>query len=326
MILLASFGQEDDHPHYEETINKEDIRDSFGSETAHKGSFSSVASEKSPKVADKFEPIDIDGQQQTGIWVHHPGSDVSQTWEPRKGKGRRLDTQICKEADDVVGSINSAASGPYPNESSSTDENAEGSKRNSVRRGLKKLGSVFHRNPRTENHSGNLGGPIPSPHANLKAVNKKEIGVNFIMDDNICGDPQLKVSKGSSPEASGPDSPSKGSAKGVAKSILKHAGKSARSIKSALSRKGSGKFPIDSGALIDREQLVGRSDSSDEESMPSSVDSPAGEMIPLVPDPAGHSSTIDPFNSNGHTFQTIEPSITSINSTNNEKTKYLEGN
>lgn len=41
-----------------------------------------------PKVADIFEPIDIEGQEETGIWVHHPGSEVPQVWEPRKGKSK----------------------------------------------------------------------------------------------------------------------------------------------------------------------------------------------------------------------------------------------
>ncbi|KAK9269401.1 hypothetical protein L1049_001174 [Liquidambar formosana] len=177
ITLLEDNGKGDDHPFGGETLNKEDLRNSFASETAHKDSFSSVRSEKSSKVADSFEPINIEGQQETGIWVHHPGSEVSQTWEPRKGKSRRLDTQIHSEANDCTCSFNSAASGSYTNDSSSTDENPEGNKSmNAVRRGLRKISSVFHRSPKTEDQSSSIGESIPSPHANLKAVNTRKIG------------------------------------------------------------------------------------------------------------------------------------------------------
>lgn len=51
------------------------------------------------KMKDEFEPINIEGQDKTGIWVHHPGSEVCQTWEPRKGRIKTSipETQIHKE-------------------------------------------------------------------------------------------------------------------------------------------------------------------------------------------------------------------------------------
>ena len=70
----------------------EEPKNSFeANETTDNSSFSPVPPEKSEKLADNYEPIDIKGQQETGVWVHHPGSEVSQRWEPRKGKSRRLD-------------------------------------------------------------------------------------------------------------------------------------------------------------------------------------------------------------------------------------------
>ncbi|KAG5545970.1 hypothetical protein RHGRI_018215 [Rhododendron griersonianum] len=140
-----------------------------------------------PKVADIFEPIDIEGQEETGIWVHHPGSEVPQVWEPRKGKSKLVGAPILS-----TGSFKSTATGSNPDDGSSSDESEEGNDKgnrpNKVQRGLNKIGSLFQRNSKKE------GAPnrteeelLPSPHANanLKAVNEKEIGVNLILDDNL---------------------------------------------------------------------------------------------------------------------------------------------
>lgn len=328
ITLFEDSGKGDDEPQNRATINKEDIRDFFVSETAHKGSFSSVASEKSPKVADNFEPIDVDGQQQTGIWVHRPGTELSQIWEPRKGKGRRLDTKICSEANDYTGSSNLAASGSYNNDSSSTDENPEGNKsKSSVRRGFKKLGSVFHRSSPREDHSGSLVDALPSPHANLKEVNRKEIGVNLIVEGTLSNSGQLMVSNADesvSPEGSG--SPNKGHVKVMAKSIMKHAGNSARSIRHALSRKGSKSQGDSFLAEADRELLSGL-DSSSEESVSHSAHSPPVERTPVVSDPSRRSFSDDPVNSKGNRVLTnsTEPLKTTEVSANKEKTEYLRG-
>ncbi|TXG66636.1 hypothetical protein EZV62_007911 [Acer yangbiense] len=281
----------------EELRNKEDVLNSFAKESSLKGSFSSVTEEKSPKVVDNFEPINIEGQQETGIWVHHPGSDVVQTWEPRKGKTR---TQIHRVTNDSFGSPNSAAAGSLNNgSSSSSDDNHESKKpMNAVRRGLRMIGSVFNRSPKSEDHSGSIGEVFQSPHANLKAVNTKEIGMKFIVEDSLSGpitvkdlkeinvvpgpvtgkDPKEEISVGS--EGSGPESPGKGNMKGMAKSILKHAEKHARHIKHALSRKGSRRFQGDSSGVTEQDiSLDG--DSSDNESL----SSPRVERVPPVSNP-----------------------------------------
>jgi hypothetical protein len=56
------------------------------------------------KMKDEFEPINIEGQEKTGIWVHHPGSEVCQTWEPRKGQiqTRIPETRTYKEVNGYV--------------------------------------------------------------------------------------------------------------------------------------------------------------------------------------------------------------------------------
>uniref|UniRef100_A0A5B6ZGP7 C2 domain-containing protein n=1 Tax=Davidia involucrata TaxID=16924 RepID=A0A5B6ZGP7_DAVIN len=294
-----------DQPCDVETLNNEYTGNSFATETALRGSFSSGSSEKSPKVADKFEPIDIEGQQETGIWVHSPGSEVSQIWEPRKGKSRLLDTQILGEGSDSIGSFNSSASGSYQNDNSShADESMEGNKgrtMNRVRWGLQKIGSAFHRSPRNEDKSGSIVEPVPSPHVNLRAVNARQIGVKLIVEDNLSAPSSVNVPKAEgieSPEGSGPESPSKGHGKGMAKSDLKHADKSACGIKHIFSRKGSRKSEHGSGlAVTERDVSVG-SDSSDG-SLPPSVYTPRVKVIQVVSNPISSCGN-DSFKSKEH--------------------------
>ncbi|KAJ1434230.1 Synaptotagmin-like mitochondrial-lipid-binding domain [Sesbania bispinosa] len=229
----------------QEKVDIEERKNSFANETTNKSSFSSVTSEKSQKLADDYEPINVEGQKETGIWVHHPGSEVSQTWEPRKGKSRRLDTEIQRQPNDLVGNCNSPVSESLNNDSSSPDNNPEDKHRmKSVRKGLHKIGGI---------------------------------GVHFVMEDNIGGFPSGKVQvEGGSTEENSPDSPAKGHVKDVAKNILKHAEKSARSLKHVLSGK-SRKYKGDSLVVPGREN---ESDSSYDESL--SVPSPIDERTEVV--------------------------------------------
>lgn len=265
----------------EEDRYQEDKKSSLARESSLRNSFRSVP-ERSAEVADKYEAINIEGQQETGIWVHHPGSEVSQTWEPRKGKARHLERQTTGEGIDPLRSPSSIASGSVHNDGSSTDENSEGKRSqamNTVRKGLEKIGSVFHRN-RKEDNFGNISDVVPSPPSNLREVHSKGIGVRFIVEDNL-SKPSEVPKEDSSPgqEGSGPESPNTGNVKGMAKSILKQAGKSARGIKHALSRKGSRK------SKVDRENR--ESDSSDEDSsVSSSACTPTKEGIPIISIPA----------------------------------------
>ncbi|XP_021669401.2 C2 domain-containing protein At1g53590 isoform X2 [Hevea brasiliensis] len=264
-----------------ETLSKGEMRDSFVSETANKASFSSSAtSDKSSRVLDNFEPINIEGQQETGIWVHQPGSEVSQTWEPRKGKSKRLDNQVDGVPGDSFGRTHSTTSGPLNNESSSADENTEGkSPMNKVRQGLHKISSVFHRGTKNEESLGSNEETVPSPYANIKAVNQKEIGVNFIVEDSLPKPTVVKNAKEVilSPEGSGSESPGKGNVKDKAKSFLKRAEKSARNIKHVLSRKRSRK-PRSGVSDVTELEISLESDSSDDESHTS----PEVQRIPVV--------------------------------------------
>ncbi|PON83358.1 C2 domain containing protein [Trema orientale] len=265
-----------------ESFDVEDKRNSFATETTYKSSFSSVSSEKSQRVADNFEPINIEGQKETGIWVHRPGSEVSQTWEPRKGKGRRHDTQILGEPNDATTRVSSLAASGSQN-SSSTDENPDDKPRvGRVRRGLQKISSVFHRSPKKEDQSGSFTESIQSPHVNIKAMNSKDIGVKFVVEEDRAPaalEKILKEEDSSTGGESGQESPSKGNMKDKAKGFFRHAEKSARSLRSVLSRKGSRRYPVDSPVVTDR-GIPPDYDSSDDESLPSGK----VETIPVASD------------------------------------------
>ncbi|XP_050279691.1 C2 domain-containing protein At1g53590-like [Quercus robur] len=290
----------DDQPCDKETLDIEDKRNSFGSETPVEDSFSFVTSDKFPRMADTFEPIDIEGQKETGIWVHHPGSDVAQTWEPRKGKNRRIDTEIRSETNGSVNNSNAVASGSLNNDSSSDDENCDDKHRmKSVRRGLRKIGSVFHRSPRTGDQLGSFVEPSPSPHANIRAVN--ETGVKIVVDNNLCGPTSDENPKGGnvSSDGSNPESPSKVNMKDKVKNFLKHgAGKSARDIKHAISRKVS-RSRSDKSVVTERESIAEGGSSEDESSC-----SPEVERKPGMPEVINSGCGNDSLNSNERVLQT----------------------
>ncbi|KFK38816.1 hypothetical protein AALP_AA3G164100 [Arabis alpina] len=324
ITVLEDEAKWNDNPFEGVTISKEDMWASFASDTANKGSFSSVVSDKSPRVMDNMEPINIEGQEETGIWVHQPGTEVSQIWEPRKGKNRCLDNQIRGVSHDTPsGSVRSTASASPNNESSSPDENQEGKhKMRSVGRGLKKM---FHRNEKKEEgqHTGNIEDDISSPRINLKALNHKDVRVKYIVEDRLSG-PLTRISpKGES--FGSEDSQNKGHMKDVAKSFLKHAEQSARHIKHAFSRKGSRKSRDDECTTVS-EQDESVSDSDDESALSSVQDmgspKPVGKIVRAREDVHVNISANSKEESRGvaHISTNKEAKIQKVNPSNLETT------
>ncbi|XP_038984951.1 C2 domain-containing protein At1g53590-like isoform X2 [Phoenix dactylifera] len=203
------------------------------------------------KMSDEYEPINIEGQEKTGIWVHHPGSDVSQTWEPRKGRVRYPETQLHREDNECTNTRDSSASGSHCSVSSNNDEKVDGNKFHQLRtikKGLQKIGSVFHKSPRKESPRGHAEDAAPAPRPNIQPLGEKRTSVNFVVDDN-CSGSSGELDKGEM------ESPSKGHLKGMAKNIVKQAGKSAHSLKSVLSKKGSNKFKEEQPSEADKEDV-----------------------------------------------------------------------
>lgn len=261
-------GKADDQTNQDEPSTAEN---SFSSD-ATVGESSGLV-EKSPKLADEFEPIDYEGKPETGIWVQRPGTEVAQVWEPRKGKNRVMDSQILgARGIDSNSNSKSSVQSSCGNDSSGTDESHEGSENHSkhrVRRGLQKVKTVFRRNSGKEERHSSFEGQVSSPRDNIRSINDKGTNVKFVIEDNLSspgGTP--KVQGRDAAEGNGIESPNKGHMKDMAKSILKHAGNSARGLKSALSRKGSNKSKADSGSIPAGGDISAGSDSSDEDSLP----------------------------------------------------------
>ncbi|XP_051151862.1 C2 domain-containing protein At1g53590-like [Andrographis paniculata] len=242
------------------------------------GSFSSRTSEKSPKVADKFEPINIEGQTETGIWIHHPGSEVVQVWQPRKGKNRHLDShklvgQVQVDVADSQGSFKSKGAGSGPIDGSSTDESTESTKsnsKNSFRRGLSKIGSMFHRSPRDKDKptSPREEELEPSPRDNILASDDKEVGVKLILDSDLIS-PSSKPSKDCKKD---PDAPHN--------EDTKPPGNSAGGLRSTFSRKVSRSVSkAEPRSLATHNDGVSES-SDDDETLPSPT---YGLLIPGSP-------------------------------------------
>ncbi|XP_074319218.1 C2 domain-containing protein At1g53590-like isoform X2 [Silene latifolia] len=228
----------------------------------------SASDGKSRKLADTYEAIDVEGQTETGIWVHHPGSEVSQSWEPRKGKTRHLDTKIMSTDSPKLSSRSSRH-----DSSSSEGEDKEGhdSKSKSFKKGFLK---IFHKQPR-DDHKESSDDSIPSPLANVKEAHVKKVGVNLVVDDALSD--RLKPGEGSSNEGSGSENTGKSGMRDKAKTMLKNASLSARHLRQAFSRKGSSKFL---GSSKQRGSL--ESDSSDDESLTSSFNDQSVEGIPIT--------------------------------------------
>ncbi|CAN1841407.1 C2 domain-containing protein At1g53590 [Linum perenne] len=273
-----------------DALDKQEVQQqqSFASDTPNRSSFSSATSDVSQKVADDLEPINLEGQQDTGVWIHRPGNEVPQIWVPRKGKTR-----------DSFGS--SVLPGVQCDDSSSSDEATEGKKSgNRVRRGLRKITSAFHRNPK---EGSNLKEDtiseesVESPYANIRAANQREGGVKFIVEDSLSGPLHGKDSKplNSSPESTNSaESPGKGDKKHMPQRFLNHMEKSARNLKHVLSRKGSrlSRGVPQGGPELEIDPEFDSSDDDDnDESVPTGV--PTAVEDPVIPgDRSGTGPTV----------------------------------
>ncbi|GMJ13821.1 hypothetical protein like AT1G53590 [Hibiscus trionum] len=260
-------------------LNEEDTLKSLPANASDKGSSSPISSKKSPNMPDHFEPINIEGQQETGIWVHQPGSEVSPTWEPRKGRASSIETEIQGVSNDSLGGNISAGSvSPKSDSSSSLD-----AKRNRVKCGFQKIRVAFNRS-KSYHHPCSLKEVAQYPDVNLRAVIDKEVLEKLVPEDSPPGPSTDKVlneeNEGSS-SANESNSKSPRKMRGMARflkraeksalrikrvlSIRKGAEKSARRIKHVLSIKGR---KSRESSMVDQDFAI-ESESSADESMPS---------------------------------------------------------
>ncbi|KAF3793130.1 C2 domain-containing protein [Nymphaea thermarum] len=244
------------------------------------------------RVSDKFEQINVEGQSNTCIWVHQPGSDVSTTWEPRKGRSRNPETEIPREGPGNPDSP--TCTGSVRNDNSSEEEKIPNQIQKPIESIKRKVGSLFSKDRKTDDTKNSKEDLSPRP--NLKAEGEKGNRVILVLNDvpedfkeQLAGNKTGK--EGSTPQKCEADSSPK-NAKNVAKSIIKHAGKSAHQLKHRLSKKISSKSRSSTNP-----EGSDKSNLSDEESNTGlEGDSPKAEDLTV--DPVLQESFS--FNSRGH--------------------------
>ncbi|WOL08376.1 hypothetical protein Cni_G17129 [Canna indica] len=229
-------------------------------------------------MTDQFEPIDIQGQEKTGIWVHRPGSEISQTWEPRKGRARLSDTQLHRQDNPDAKSSSQSSSGSQ-SDSGSNEGTVDGKKvrLNRIKRGLRKIGSMFHRSPKQgsprELGQEEFSPTAPTPRPNLPPLGDKRTSLKVVLSDKYDeknGD--TKLDEGTcETEAGEVESPGKDSILQTSKNFFN---KSSKSFKSTLSRK-------DSSRLKDV-QLSGTEDDDDTPVSNLPNDALMNDQLPLV--------------------------------------------
>ncbi|XP_022860381.1 C2 domain-containing protein At1g53590-like isoform X1 [Olea europaea var. sylvestris] len=220
-------------------------------------------------VTDEFEPIDIKGRQDTGIWIHHPRREVVPMCEQRKGKSQHLEIhhlegrQLQNEGADPIGSPPLTFS---PNGSSSTDGSVDANKplsTNSIWKGLRKLRLVFHRGTRTTDKSNCLVEPELSPPDNFNALNNKEIDTKLILEDTIAAPYSAETQKDDEKE-------------------------NGKSLMYDLPRKESGQFKAEYRSTPSDNDTASLCDSSNYSSPPSATDVPLEVTESVVSSAASH--------------------------------------
>uniref|UniRef100_A0A804P248 C2 domain-containing protein n=1 Tax=Zea mays TaxID=4577 RepID=A0A804P248_MAIZE len=212
-------------------------RSSFSSRTNHE----SECSDEFRKMSDEFEPVDIEGSEKPDVWVHRPGSYVTSTWEPRKGRARCQDSRIHRENDSCSDSPRSSVSGSHRSDSSTEEPTSSKSHRHlqKVKKGLGKLaGAVLHRSPKENDDEAS---PCVTPHQNIRPVGESRVSVTYVVDQDpagVDGSGSRRDDHQQSPEREELDSPSKRHLRKKAVHMVKHAGKTAHNLKSMFSKKG----------------------------------------------------------------------------------------
>ncbi|RWV82453.1 hypothetical protein GW17_00056048 [Ensete ventricosum] len=196
--------------------------------------------EEYSRMTDEFEPINIKGQEKTGVWVHRPGADVSQTWEPRKGHARH--SEELHQEGVCAKSPSPSSSGSHLSDASSNEESV-GEKKvrlKTIRRGLHKLSSVFHRT-RKQGSPKECQEVTPTPRPNLPPLAEKQASTKSTVPDSFDegnGEPEPDEERCSSDMDEG-ESSGIGETPQTPRNFIS---KSSESLKITLSRETSNKL------------------------------------------------------------------------------------
>ncbi|KAI4321782.1 hypothetical protein MLD38_035125 [Melastoma candidum] len=113
--------------------------------------------ERPPILEEIYESVTIQGRHQTAVWIHHPGKEPSEGWEPRKTKPRQPD----------------AHREPVPVDN--VQETREGKHgKNPIWRGLGRLNRAFRRSTREFRPSTSEEEVSPSDYNNCSGKHSQE--------------------------------------------------------------------------------------------------------------------------------------------------------
>lgn len=208
-------------------------------------------------IADEMEAISSPGSNDCPMWIHHPGSDVSKTWSPRKnksGKNNIIKSEEDHSFQDSPMSIQSQTSLNEREESSDEEEEendntGKGHKMKKFRKKMQRLRSIFQKD------KGNDKLIEPSNERQRELSEKrvvrsnKENGIKLVLDDvpeNIkdqfvdmnCDTKNLHANAKDNfgDQKTDVEDPRKGNVKDRAKNILKQSIKSVQGVTNVLSK------------------------------------------------------------------------------------------
>ncbi|THU52853.1 hypothetical protein C4D60_Mb10t08290 [Musa balbisiana] len=222
-----------------------------------------LSTEEYSTMTDEFEPINIKGQEKTVAWIHRPGADVSQTWESRKGHAWH--SEELHQEDKVYTKSPSPSSSRSDQSDTSSNEEIVGGKKvrlKTIRRGLHKLSSVFHRT-RKQGSPKESQEVTPSPRPNLPPLGENQATRKITVPDSFDEDndePEPDEERCSSVMDKG-ESPGNGETPQTPKNFIS---KSSKSLKITPSRETSNKLKeVQSSGAEDKDDSQGTNLSND---------------------------------------------------------------
>ncbi|XP_057854356.2 C2 domain-containing protein At1g53590 [Cryptomeria japonica] len=183
-----------DHP----TLQQQDMNLKTDVSASESSSIHSQLNASAP-VADEIESINLQGSTDSPIWIHHTAgaSNMSKTWDSRKGKLSFRSAIKSKQGSGLKDSPVATKSHPSPDESeesSSGDEESDtgkGHRRRKLGKQLHRLRTIFKKDKGHEKSNEDSSG-VDTLHSEKVVVGgDKESGVKLVIEDvpeNLVGD------------------------------------------------------------------------------------------------------------------------------------------
>lgn len=208
-------------------------------------------------VADEMEVISPPDCNDSPMWIHRPGSDVSKTWSPRKnksGKNNIIKSEEGHSFQDRPMSIESQTSLNEREESSDEEEEendntSKGHKMKKFRKKLQRLRSMFQKDKGNDKLSEPSNDRQREPSEKLVVSSNKGSGIRLVFDDvpeNVTGqfvdmnrdtkNLHANAKDNFEDQKTDVEGPVKGHVKDRAKNILKQSIKSAHVVTNVLSK------------------------------------------------------------------------------------------